>query len=83
MRNGPSDNFMIGIAVVLFAGAAALVIFFGYAFASAIQSEPKERCEWHSKEKTGKTVYCGKACSRPQLSVTYTCDSGRTYTRLE
>lgn len=30
-------------------------------------------CSLVKEEKTGKRVYCGKACSRDELKYTYTC----------
>lgn len=41
------------------------------------------KCEWAVKEKTGKQVYCGKACFRDELKVTYTCADGIKRSRIE
>ena len=35
-----------------------------------------DQCELIASTKTGKSIYCGKACFRPELRKEYQCKSG-------
>ncbi|MNU19488.1 hypothetical protein D3C71_77160 [compost metagenome] len=71
-----SDRIVNAIGFVLLAFAVLIMIGVWVQIKEDNEYRTLHKCQLVHQEFTGVLVYCGKACNRPQLRLTYQCDNG-------